>query len=165
MDIATLKSKTVATLHEILESLRLDVSGGRTTVRLDDCGLGFHVDTVAAESLSEGVHSIKPHSSLDQKNAAAVKWLEKNRYTFVMDDCMNPWDPVVAPEKEVIEIYGIRSEMVSPVIKDDALIGWVSCHYTKGARVWTKDEIARIEAACDAVRDTIAAVERQLAAG
>ncbi len=153
-----LKTKTVQSLQKILDDLRIDVSGGRTTVRLDDCGLGFHVDTVAAESLSEGVHSIKTQNSLDQKNAAAVKWLDKNRITFVMNDCMNPWDAAVAPEKEVIETYGIRSEMVAPVIMGDELIGWVSCHYTKGARIWTDDEIARIEKACDDVRSLIGIV-------
>lgn len=163
MSDTDLKTKTVATLQKILDELRIDVHGGRTTVRLDDCGLGFHVDTVAAESLSAGVHSIKTQNSLDQKNAAAVKWLDKNRITFVMDDCLNPWDPVVAPEKEVIETYGIRSEMVSPVIKGGDLIGWVSCHYTKGARVWKPEEIARIERACTLVSNLMADVEKALA--
>jgi maleate isomerase len=160
-----LKLQTVEALHEVLDALRKDVNGGRTTVRLDDCGLGFHVDTVAAETLSENVHSIRTQNSLDQKNAAAVKWLEKNRRAFVMNDCLNPWDPEVAPEKEVIEIYGIRSEMVAPVIKDGNLVGWVSCHYTQGAREWSDDEVARIEAACTAVRDILVGVDKALAAG
>ena len=70
-----LETRTVKALHDVLDSLRIDTNAGRTTVRLDDCGLGFHVDTVAAETLSDGVHSIRTHNSLDQKNAAAVKWL------------------------------------------------------------------------------------------
>ena len=81
------------------------------------------VDTVAAESLSEGVHSILTLNTLDQRNAAAVKWLDKNRRTFVMNDTLDPWDPEVAPEREVVETYGIRSEMVAPVIKDGDLVG------------------------------------------
>ena len=158
-----LKAQTLDALNDVLDALRTDVGAGRTTVRLDDCGLGFHVDTVAAETLSDGVHSIRTQNTLDQKNAAAVKWLEKNRRTFVMDDCMNPWDPEVAPEKEVIEIYGIQSEMVAQVIKDGDLVGWVSVHYTQGARAWTPDEIARIEAACDAVREILVDVDNALA--
>ncbi len=158
-----LKSQTAAALTDILGALRRDTDAGRTTVRLDDCGVGFHVDTVAAESLSDGVHSILTLNSLDQKNAAAVKWLEKNRRTFVMDDTMNPWDHEVAPEQDVIDAYGIRSEMVSPVIKQEELIGWVSVHYTKGARVWTEAEIARIEAACDSVREVLEGVDEALA--
>lgn len=149
------KSETVDALQKILDSLRADTRAGRTTVRLDHPGLGFHVDAVAAESLSEGVHSIKPHTSLDQKNAAAVKWLQRNMRTFVMDDCLNPWDPEVAPETEVIETYGIRSEMVTPVVSGGTLVGWISVHYTKGPRKWTEEDIERIEAASEQAREVM----------
>lgn len=160
-----IKVRTVAALADILDVLRKDTDAGRNTVRLDDSGLGFHVDTVAAESLSDGVHSILTLNTLDQKNAAAVRWLEKNRRTFVMNDTLDPWDEEVAPEKEVVKAYGIRSEMVAPVIKADDFVGWVSVHFTKGARVWTDAEIARIEAACDSVRGILEGVDEELAAG
>lgn len=160
-----LRSRTVGALADLLDALRTDTDAGRTTVRLDDCGVGFHVDTVAAESLAEGVHSIVTQNTLDQKNAAAVKWLEKNRRTFVMNDTLDPWDPEVAPEREVVETYGIRSEMVAPVFKDGGLVGWVSVHYTRGPRVWTDAEIARIEAACEGVREILEGVDETLATG
>lgn len=163
MESQDIKRNTVDALRDILDALRVDVEAGRTTVRLDDCGLGFHVDTVAAETLSPGVHSIMTLNSLDQKNAAAVKWLQENRRTFVMDDTLNPWDASVAPEKQVIEGYGIRSEMVAPVLKDGEIVGWVSVHYTAGPRHWTAAEIARLEAACDAVRGVLEDVDRALA--
>ena len=156
-------SKTWDALREILESLRVDTDGGRTTVRLDHDILELHVDTVAEESLSEGVHSIRAQNSLDQRNAAAIRWLEKHRRSFVMNDTLDPWDAEVAPEKAVIETYGIRSEMVSPVIKDSDMVGWVSVHYTKGPRDWTAAEIARIEAACDSVREILEGVDDALA--
>ena len=160
-----LKSRTVDALADLLDALRTDTDAGRTTVRLGDCGVGFHLDTVAAESLAEGVHSILTLNTLDQKNAAAVKWMEKNRGTFVMNDTLDPWDPEVAPEREVVEAYGIRSEMVAPVMKDGDLVGWVSVHYTRGPRVWTDAEIARIEAACESVREVLEGVDVALAAG
>jgi GAF domain-containing protein len=160
-----LKSRTVDALADLLDALRTDTDAGRTTVRLGDCGVGFHVDTVAAESLAEGVHSILTLNTLDQKNAVAVKWLEKHRRTFVMNDTLDPWDPEVAPEREVVEAYGIRSEMVAPVMKDGDLVGWVSVHYTRGPRVWTDAEIARIEAACESVREVLEGVDVALAAG
>ena len=160
-----LKSQTLDALAGLLDALRSDTDAGRTTVRIDDCRLGFHVDTVAAESLSEGVHSILTLNTLDQRNAAAVKWLENNRRTFVMNDTLDPWDPEVAPEREVVEAYGIRSEMVAPVIKDDDVVAWVSVHYTRGPRIWTDAEIARIEAACRGVREVLEGVDEALAAG
>lgn len=70
---ADLKERTVVALSDLLRALREDTDAGRTTVRLDDCGLGFHVDTVAAESLADGVHSILTLNTLDQRNAAAIK--------------------------------------------------------------------------------------------
>lgn len=165
MAVADLKAQTVEALQDVLESLRIEADAGRTTVRLDDCGLGFDVDTVAAETLSEDVHSIRTLNTFDQKGAAAIRWLNKHRRTFVMNDCLDPWDPEVAPERAVVETYGIRSEMVAPVIKDGEFVGWVSVHYTEGARTWTSAEIARIEAACDRVREILAGVDAALAEG
>ena len=56
-------------------------------------------------------------------------------------------------------VYGIRSEMVAPVIHNDDLIGWVSVHNTRGPHQWTKGEIAAIEAACVEVGRHIDALE------
>jgi maleate isomerase len=105
-----------------------------------------------AESLSEGVHSIKSQTQLDQWNCAAVRWLKKNKRTFVMDDCLNPWDPEVAPERPVIETYGILSEMLTSVFRDDEMVGWVSVHYTQGPRKWTAEDIKMIESAAAEVQ-------------
>ena len=68
-----------------------------------------------------------------------------------MDDCLNPWDPDFAPEPYVIETYGVRSEMVSPVFKDHDLVGIVSVHYTKGPRHWMAGDIECVETACEHV--------------
>jgi len=142
---------TMRKIQEIMDKLRRDTNAGRTTVRLDHQALGVTVASPAAESLADGVHSIKSQTQLDQWNCAAVRWLIKNKRTFVMDDCLNPWDPEAAPERPVIEIYGILSEMLTSVIKDGRMVGWVSVHYTKGPRKWTQAEIKLIEAAADKV--------------
>jgi GAF domain-containing protein len=148
-------AETEQKLQEIMDKLRKDTQAGRTTVRIDHPDLGVSVDSPAAESLREGVHSIKSQTDLDVWNCAAARWLIKNKRTFVMNDCMNPWDPEVAPEREVIEIYGIQSEMVTLVTKGGEVIGLVSVHYTKGARNWTEDEIRMIESASDSVRSAL----------
>ena len=148
-------AKTVDKLQEIIDQLRSDTRAGRTTVRIDHKALGFEVNTPAVESLDAGIHSIKSQTDLDIWNCAAARWLIKNRRTFVMNDCMNPWDPKVAPEREVIELYGILSEMVTLVTKSGEVIGLVSVHYTKGARNWTEDEIRMIESASERVRSVL----------
>ena len=147
--------ETKKKLQEIMDNLRKETKAGRTTIRLDHQDLGFSVASPAAESLSDGVHSIKSQTQLDQWSCAAVKWLKKNKRTFVMDDCLNPWDPEVAPEAPVIEIYGILSEMLTSVFKDGEMVGWVSVHFTEGARKWTEEEIKIIERAADSVRAVI----------
>jgi len=163
MSVASETDRVVGALQDVADRLRADTAAGRTTVRLEDEALGLKVGTVAAESLDAGVHSIRALNQLDQWSSAAVTWLDQNRVTFVMDDCLNPWDEAVAPEPDVVDTYGIRSEMVSPVIAAGNLIGWVSVHYTKGARSWTPDEIARIEAACAEVLAILQAVGRTAA--
>lgn len=143
------RTEVIARFQAVLDDLLARTRASRTTLRLDAPNWGLHVDDVAAEARrDESVRSIKGQTSLDQRNAAAVKWLVENRRTFVMSDTLNPWDPAVAPEREVIEIYGIRSEMVSLVLVDGEPEGWVSVHWTEGPREWTEAEIAAIEDAC-----------------
>ena len=150
-----LVTETEQKLQKIMENLRINTKAGRTTIRLDHKDLGFSVASPAAESLGDGVHSIKSQTELDQWNCAAVKWLIKNKRTFVMDDCLNPWDAEVAPERAVIETYGILSEMLTSVIKHSKMVGWVSVHDTEGPRKWTEKEISMIESAADKVRSVL----------
>jgi len=143
-------AELAGTFDQILEALRDELGACRTTLRLDNAKHGFHVDRVCAEALVPGTRSLREETSLDQRNAVAVKWLEKNRRVFVEDDTLEA-EPEVAPEREVIEVYGIRSEMVGPLIRDGELVGWLSVHYTKGPRDWKPEEVARLEGALSEV--------------
>ena len=152
------KTEFLGNAEDILETLLRETNASRTTLRIDLPQFGLNVNAPAAEALAPGVHSIKKETSLDQRKAVAVKWLEKNRRTFVENDCLNT-TPDIAPEKEVTGVYGIRSEMVAPVIRNDHLIGWVSVHNIQGPHQWTKSEIAAIEAACAKVKRELESVE------
>ena len=90
-----------------------------------------------------------------------MRWLSTNRRTFVMEDCLNPWDPEVAPESYVIDLYGIRSEMIAGVFRGDAMVGIVSVHFTRGARTWSAEEVAMIESACREVLTILEDLEAQ----
>jgi maleate isomerase len=152
------KSTFLGKAEAILQSLREETNASRTTLRIDLPQFGLNVNAPAAEALASGVHSIKDKTSLDQRRAVAVRWLETNRRVFVENDCLDT-TPDVAPEAEVTEVYGIRSEMVAPVIRNDHLIGWVSVHNIRGPHQWTESEIAAIEAACVKVRQQLDAIE------
>lgn len=152
------KSAFLASTDEILKRLLERTNASRTTLRIDLPRFALSVDTPAAEALAPGVHSIKNKTSPDHRKAAAVKWLEKNRRVFVENDCLNT-TPDVAPEIEVTGDFGIRSEMVAPIIRNDFLIGWVSAHNTRGPHKWTGDEIAAIRQACVSVADAFSDLE------
>jgi maleate isomerase len=154
----TSKTAFVANAEAILRGLLEETNASRTTLRIDLPQFGLNVNAPAAEALAPGVHSIKQQTSLDQRKAVAIKWLEKNRRVFVENDCLNT-TPDVAPEKEVTGVYGIRSEMVAPVIRKDDLIGWVSVHNVRGPHQWTTSEIAAIEVACAKVRRELESVD------
>jgi maleate isomerase len=141
------KTVFLGDVEAILKTLLEKTNASRTTLRIDLPQFGLEVNAPAAEALAPGVHSIKDKRSLDQRKAVAVRWLEQHRKVFVENDCLNT-TPDVAPEKEVTDVYGIRSEMVAPVVYNGHLIGWVSVHNIRGPHRWTKSEIAAIEAAC-----------------
>lgn len=146
-----MKATALQSLRDIAGRLRAGTGASRITIRLDSRRLGQELGVVAAESLGDSARSLEGQATPDIHNSAAVRWLVENRRTFVMEDCNNPWAPEVAPEDYVIRLYGIRSEMVRGVFRDEKLIGVVSVHYTKGPRQWSDGELAMIESACDEV--------------
>lgn len=142
------ESETITAFRGIADRLRSGTGASRTTIRVDCEPLGLEMETVGVESRDDSARALEGQRTPALHEGAAVRWLKKNRRTFVMEDCLNPWDPEVAPEDYVIELYGIRSEMVAGVFRGDDMIGIVSVHYTKGERAWTGEEVALIEAAC-----------------
>ena len=146
------KNETMRAFRDIVDGLRADTGASRTTIRVDCAPLGLEIETVAAESRDGGVRALEGKRTADVRSGAAPRWLRENRRTFVMEDCLNPWAPEVAPEDYVIELYGIRAEMVAGVFRGDDMVGIVSVHYTNGPRSWRDDEVAMIERACEEVR-------------
>ena len=146
------ENATIEAFRDIVERLRADTDASRVTIRVDSAPLGLDVETVAAESRDDDVLALEGRHTPGVRDGAAARWLRQNRRPFVMADCLNPWAPEVAPERYVIELYGIRAEMVCGVFDGDAMVGIVSVHYTLGTRAWSADEVAMIERACDEVR-------------
>jgi GAF domain-containing protein len=150
------ESRTIAALRRIAVRLHDDTRASRVTIRVDCASLGLEIETVAVESRDESARALEGQRTPNARESAAVRWLCANRRTFVMDDCLNPWDPEVAPEHYVINLYGIRSEMLSGIFRGETLVGVVSVHYTKGTRSWRDEEVGMIEAAC---REVLAVID------
>ena len=145
------ENETIDAFRDITDRLRADTGASRTTIRVDSARLGLDVETVAAESRADGVLALEGRRTPGVRDGAAARWLRDNRRPFVMDDCLNPWAPEVAPEDYVIELYGIRAEMVCGVFDGDDMVGIVSVHYTRGPRAWSDADVTMIERACDDV--------------
>ena len=134
----------VARFKSIITELREKTNASRTTLRLDNEKHGFFVNGVVAESLADGIKSIAAETSLQQRKSGTASHLEKHRQILVQRDTANA-DP--QPPKELIAIYGTKAQMMAPVVRDDALAGWLSVHYNPSTRDWSREDVAALEAA------------------
>ena len=137
-----------ARLDAILAPLRESVGAARVTLRLDDARRRLSVADVTAEAIAPGVASLRGQTSIDQRAAGTIHWLEAHRRVLVQDDLRGA-DP--APPRELVAIYGATAQMLGPVIRDGRLAGWVSVHHTGGPRRWSAGDVAALETAVGAV--------------
>ena len=135
----------------VIEELRRQTDATRTTLRLDTPGQVF---PVVAEALGPGVRSIAGDSSIDLRAAATFKYLDTEQRNLVQEDCSAGDFP--APP-ELIEFYGVKAQMLAPLVRDGQLIGIISVHYAPSTREWTEDDVAALDDAARRVSDELAA--------
>ena len=138
------------TFQRTIESLLQRTGASRTTLRLDGPD-GFF--PVVAEACAPGIRSIADDTSIDLRASATFQSLEQERRLLIQSDLLAA-DP--APPAELIELYGARAQMLAPVVRNDALVGIVSVHYSPGPRTWTDDDVAALEEAVEQVLDELA---------
>lgn len=51
-----------------------------------------------------------------------------------------------------MSVYGVKAQMLAPLILQDRLIGWISVHYVSGTRVWGAQDITALSHAIENVR-------------
>jgi maleate isomerase len=141
------------TFQEILEDLLDSTGASRTTVRLDLADKNFHLDTVAAEALAPGVRSLKDDTSInDLRKVPTYEFVEKERRILVQNDCLTA-DP--APPRALIDFYGVKAQMLGPIVRDGRMIGIISVHYTPGPREWGEEDVAALQGALERVQRTL----------
>ena len=121
-------------------------------MRLDWPGWGAHVDDVLAEARRPGIASLAGKSSIKQREAETVKWLEHERDVLVQDDCAGA-SP--SPPRELLELYGVRAQMLAPLVLDEGVVGWISVHETTSTRRWTEREISAVREAAAEIEGTL----------
>ena len=137
-------SAVIEQFQALMDDLRVKEAASRTTIRLDVPAHGFRVNAVVAESRAPGINSIAVETSLEQRKTQTASWLERERRLLVQDDCLTA---EFQPPKELMQIYGTRAQMLAPIIRGNALTGWISVHHNAGPRHWTEADIAVLEAA------------------
>lgn len=141
------------TFRGILEDLLSSTGASRTTLRLDLPEEGLHVDRVAAEAVAAGVRPIGDDNSIDQRALPTVRFLEEERRPLVQDDCLDS-DP--APPQELIELYGVKAQMLGSLVREGDLIGLISVHHNPGPREWSARDVEALQEAVRRVQQTLA---------
>jgi GAF domain-containing protein len=129
---------TIRDLHDALRA-------SRTTLRIDTPGEVF---PVVAEAAAPGVRSLRHATEIDLRAAATFRWLDRKHATLVQRDCLED-DPVAPPE--LIELYGVRAQILVPLVRDGRLVGIVSVHHAGTPRNWTPDEVRAAEDAATSI--------------
>ena len=103
-----------------------------------------------AEALAPGVRSIRDDTSIrNLRDAATVRFLEDQRRPLVQNDCATDG---LAPPSELIELYGVRAQMLTPLVHEGRLIGVISVHYVPGPRNWSAEDVAALQEAAERVQ-------------
>jgi hypothetical protein len=120
-----------ARLQQAMAGLLAATGADRTTVRLDLPTMGLHVDLTAAEAVAPDVRSIRWDGSLDQRRLNTVMWLEEHRKPLVQPHFRD----APRPSDALVEVYGVRAQVLGPILRGEAMTGWISGAQPAGARV------------------------------
>jgi GAF domain-containing protein len=137
----------------IMEDLLRSTESSRTTLRLDLPDQDAGLDAVVAEALAPGVRSLRGDTSIrNLRDVSTVRFLETQRRLLVQNDCSAD---DLAPPPELIELYGVKAQMLAPIVREDRLVGVISVHHAPGPRDWSAEDVA-------ALREAIEHVQREL---
>ena len=140
-DTQALRARINAILRVLLER----TGACRTTLRLDDPALGFDINDVAGEALAPGAKSLRGQTSINQRAAATAQWIDRERRLLVQGDLARD-EP--RPPQPLIDLYGVKAQMLAPLVREGRLDGWISVHEACGARSWSaSDQAAALQAA------------------
>jgi GAF domain-containing protein len=124
-------SETVLPL-DISRSLRdllVGTQASRVTLRLDVVGMNFPVVGEAVDSVA----ALSGNHSLDQRNLETVRHLFRTHDVLIQGDCRAA-DP--APPAALIGAYGVKAQMLAPILREHRVVGWISVHDCVRTRSW-----------------------------
>jgi 3-oxoacyl-[acyl-carrier protein] reductase len=138
-----------AQLDAILARLRDATGATRCTFRGDLPERGIDCNDVAGEALAPGARSLRGQTAIDQRAAGSIRWLAANHRPLVQPDLSGAVDP--PPPPQLKSVFGVTAQMLGPVVRGNALTGWISVHYDKGVRAWADADVKALERALEEV--------------
>jgi maleate isomerase len=139
------------TLQPIVEDLLRAVDASRVTIRLDTPGQTF---PIRAEALAPGVDTLRNATEIDLRASATFIYLDTEQRNLIQSDCSAGDYP--APPA-LMAIYGVKAQMLAPLVRDGKMIGILSVHYASAQREWSESDVAALDAAADVITQTLAA--------
>jgi maleate isomerase len=128
-------------LESLMAGLRARLAADRTTLRIDFTGYRF---PVVAESLSRAMHSIRGDETFDIRRAASSRAVLETREPLVQPDCLAHEH---APPPEFVTLYGVRAQILCPLVSDKRVVGIISVHSAEGPRPWSDADLTTVRAA------------------
>lgn len=122
-----------------LDQLFADLRPSRIILRLERPGAFY---PVVAETLAPGVRSVATGPEPDFSRAATFLFVTGELRPLVQDTVAGH---PLSPPAEIVGHYGVRSQLLVPVVRGDRFVGVVGIHVGEGPRVWTAAEMARAD--------------------
>jgi aerobic carbon-monoxide dehydrogenase small subunit len=133
-------------LRAVVEELLRATGASRTTLRLARAGAVF---PVVAEACAPGVQPMRGDNSIDLRAAPTFRAVHDELRVVVQEDVTK--SPLPTPP-EVVALYGVRAQMLAPVVFEGRCQGTISVHDTNGPRQWTREEREALDVASATVR-------------
>jgi GAF domain-containing protein len=121
-------------LTAILRELIRDTAASRATVRLDVAGMSFPVVAEVCDPSDPGICPIAGLNEIDQRKAETVQYLMTTLEPLIQDDIAAA---EIAPPPALLSQYGARAQMLSPIVRNFSLLGYISVHQSARPRAWT----------------------------
>lgn len=139
-------------LDAVMKVLREKTGGSRTTLRMDIPEYNCEVNRVTAESLAPGIPSLRPNTSLNQRAIDTMRYMEKVGVALIQPDTINA---PVQPPKALMQVYGVKAQMLIPLMVGADAMAWISVHYVPSTREWSEADIAALHEAARKTSDIL----------
>lgn len=131
----------MATFQSVAEDLLLATGASRAMIQLAFPD-GFRA---AAEAVTHGATQIR-NDAFDGAliEPSALKALEREGKIVVADDAGRA-APAVA--RALVDRFGVRAQMLAPLVSDHRLAGYIAVHHTQGPRQWGAPDVEAVRVA------------------